>query len=214
MSDPTEVATEPKSRKGRETRAAILAAALDLMGREGYASLSLGRVAKETGIRKGNLQYYFPTKRDFLRAVVDYQVTRQKQRWRRALGRAPGDAGARLEAMIRYEIRLDRNEVVKAQASEKWAFAAHDDQARATVADWHDWVAGRYADLIAPCRPDLDDAARKCLGAYLYSLLEGASPFFGRPRTYFTSTQAFERGLREAGVRLVRDFSTPYTKLR
>ncbi len=209
MSDPTEAASEPKSRKGRETRTAILAAALDLMGREGYASLTLGRVATETGIRKGNLQYYFPTKRDFLRAVVDYQVARQKQRWRRALKRAPADADTRLEAMIRYEIRLDRDEVVKAQASEKWAFAAHDNEARATVADWYAWVAGQYADLIAPCRPDLDAAARARLGAYLYALLEGASPFFGWPRSASTSTRAFERGLREAALRLVRDVTGP-----
>jgi len=209
MNDSSEAAPEPKSAKGRETRTAILAAALDLMGREGYASLTLGRVAEETGIRKGNLQYYFPTKRDFLRAVVDYQVARQKQRWRRALARSPADAIARLEAMIRYEIRLDRDEVVKAQASEKYAFAAHDDEARATAADWYDWVTGQYADLIAPCRPDLDTAARKRLGAYLYSLLEGASPFFSRPRVCFSSTRVFERGLREASLRLVLDFPAP-----
>ena len=111
--------------------------------------------------------------------------------------------------MIRYEIRLDRDEVVKAQASEKWAFAAHDDEARATVADWYGWVAGQYADLVAPCRPDLDTAARARLGAYLYCLLEGASPFFGWPRGASTSTRAFERGLREAALRLVRDATGP-----
>jgi AcrR family transcriptional regulator len=209
LSDSIEAASEPRSRKGRETRTAILGAALDLMGREGYASLTLGRVATETGIRKGNLQYYFPTKRAFLRAVVDYQVARQKQRWRRALARAPMSADARLETMIRYEIRLDRDEVVKAQASEKWAFAAHDDEASATVTDWYDWVAGQYADLIAACRPDLDRAARENLGAYLYSLLEGANPFFGKSRIGAASAQAFECGLRDAARRLVRDFAGP-----
>lgn len=209
MSSTMGASPAPRSRKGQETRTAILATALDLMGREGYASLTLGRVAKEANIRKGNLQYYFPTKQAFVRAVIDYQVARQKQRWRGALKRAPSGADARLEAMIRYDIRLDRDEVIKAQASEKWAFAAHDDEARATLADWHDWVAAAYADLIAPCRPDLDVAARKCLGAYLYALLEGASPFFGRPRPYFSSTRSFEDGLREAGLHLVRSFTGP-----
>lgn len=170
----------PRSPKGRRTSDHILATALEIMGREGYASLSIGKIAAATGVRKGNLQYYFPTKKTLLRSVLSYQVQRQKDRWSKSLAAAPADPKARLLAMLRYENSLNRDEVVKAQAWEKWAFAAHDDEAGAIVGDWYDWVTNQYIAILAALRPDLDETDRRGLASSLYGAMEGGGPFFGK----------------------------------
>ncbi len=58
--------TEPAS-TGRER---IVAAALRLFERRGFASTSIADVAGEAGMLKGNLAYYFPTKPALLEAVL------------------------------------------------------------------------------------------------------------------------------------------------
>jgi len=52
---------------GRER---IVAAALRLFERQGFASTSIADVASEAGMLKGNLAYYFPTKPALLDAVL------------------------------------------------------------------------------------------------------------------------------------------------
>ncbi len=177
---PARDSARPRSPKGRRTSDHILATALEIMGREGYASLSIGKIASATGVRKGNLQYYFPTKTTLLRAVLSYQVSRQKERWTKHLAGAPAEPRTRILTMLRYENSLSRDEVVKAQAWEKWAFAAHDEEAGTIVGDWYDWVTTQYAILLEALRPDLDEAGRRGTAACIYALMEGGGPFFGK----------------------------------
>lgn len=179
------------------------------MGRDGYASLSIGKIASATGVRKGNLQYYFPTKTTLLRAVLSYQVNRQKDRWSKCLATAPTDPRARLLTMLRYENSLNRDEVVKAQAWEKWAFAAHDEEAGAIVGGWYDWVTGQYATLLAALRPDLDEAARRSLGASIYALMEGGGPFFGKSGRRARAPRAMGALLESAAQALAEGFKPP-----
>lgn len=74
--------------KGAQSRERVVATALRLFHERGYASTSLSDVAKEAGLLKGNLAYYFKTKPDLLAAVTEAR--------QRALGLAlsgEGDAG-------------------------------------------------------------------------------------------------------------------------
>lgn len=196
----------PRSPKGQRTSDQILATALEIMGREGYAALSIGRIASATGVRKGNLQYYFPTKTTLLRAVLSYQVNRQKERWTKHLDSAPAEPRARLLAMLRYENSLNRDEVVKAQAWEKWAFAAHDEEAGAIVGDWYDWVTGRYAELLEGVRSDLNEADRRGLGACLYAQMEGGGPFFGKSGRRARAPKAMAALMENAALDLAANF--------
>jgi AcrR family transcriptional regulator len=196
----------PRSPKGRRTSDQILATALEIMGREGYAALSIGRIATATGVRKGNLQYYFPTKTTLLRAVLSYQVNRQKERWTKHLDSAPAEPRARLLAMLRYENSLSRDEVVKAQAWEKWAFAAHDEEAGTIVGDWYDWVTARYAALLEDLRPDLNEADRRGLAACLYAQMEGGGPFFGKSGRRARAPKAMAALMEKAALDLAAHF--------
>jgi len=57
--------------RGRETVSRILEAALDILIHEGSQAMTLRRIAAACGLRIGNVTYYFTSKEDLLRAVLD-----------------------------------------------------------------------------------------------------------------------------------------------
>lgn len=62
----------------RDTRDRIVDAAMDLFVYQGYAQTGLAQIAKAAGARPGSLYYFFPSKEDLLRAVLE---RRKQQLW-------------------------------------------------------------------------------------------------------------------------------------
>jgi AcrR family transcriptional regulator len=56
--------------RGRRTRQAILDKATEILITDGYDALVLRDLAQQTGIKLGNLQYYFPTREELLVEVA------------------------------------------------------------------------------------------------------------------------------------------------
>lgn len=68
----TGAATVPQAARSNETRSRLLSAAIELLLAEGIHALSQPRVAAAAGLRQSHLTYYFPTRFDLLKAVVEY----------------------------------------------------------------------------------------------------------------------------------------------
>lgn len=64
----------PASRKGRERRKNIIETAKRRLIKQGHEGLVLREIAVELSITHGNLQYYFKTKEDLLKAIYNEQV--------------------------------------------------------------------------------------------------------------------------------------------
>lgn len=58
-----------------KTKQKILNAALRVLVENGFQALTQTRVAEAAGVSQGNLTYYFPTRNDLLKAVVDESKT-------------------------------------------------------------------------------------------------------------------------------------------
>jgi AcrR family transcriptional regulator len=84
-------------RGGKRER--LVAAASDLLHRQGAQRTTLAEVADAADVPPGNVYYYFKTKDDLIEAVIDAQVT-QFGAMLGALGELPGPA-ARLKALAR-----------------------------------------------------------------------------------------------------------------
>lgn len=67
-------ATSVAGTKGPANRQRIVEAALHLFMERGYAETSIGDVAEQAGLLKGNLSYYFKTKADMLEAVAEARM--------------------------------------------------------------------------------------------------------------------------------------------
>lgn len=60
--------------KGQRAKAAIVEAAQVLFYHQGYSATSYSDIAEQTGFGKGNIHYYFNSKDELLKAVVEQRV--------------------------------------------------------------------------------------------------------------------------------------------
>jgi len=91
-------ATEPTADR-------ILGAAMDAFGTRGYDGTSLDDLARELGIRKQTILYWYPSKEALLEAVVDRCAEEVARRLVRGLEQAD-DGFGRVEAMVIAMFRL------------------------------------------------------------------------------------------------------------
>ena len=79
-------AAELPPRRERPGKVAILRAAVEVMGRDGYEGASLRDMAARAGVSVAALYYHFPSKNDLLREFVDEAYEVVLTRLRRRLG--------------------------------------------------------------------------------------------------------------------------------
>jgi AcrR family transcriptional regulator len=77
----------PPSRRGVARKNAIIEAALELVGRDGIAGLSMRAVAAKAEIPLGAVGYYFDDKTDLIHAVYERHIQRETERVGRAVAR-------------------------------------------------------------------------------------------------------------------------------
>lgn len=83
----------------------ILAAALRSFGTTGIDRTSLDALARELGVTKQAILYWYPSKELLLDAVIDFCAGELQGRFGRALADAP-DGFERIEAIVRAAFRL------------------------------------------------------------------------------------------------------------
>jgi AcrR family transcriptional regulator len=107
-------------------REQIVRATIRCLARDGYAGLTMKRVAAEAGVSPGILHYYFPDKRAILAAAAS-RVTADLDRRVAAAARGARDARARLRALVRtcLEVAVREREVWTVFI-EFWGEALHD----------------------------------------------------------------------------------------
>jgi TetR/AcrR family transcriptional regulator len=89
----------------RSTSERILDAAMAAFGTRGYEATSLDDLARELGIRKQTILYWFPSKDALLEAVVDRVAAEVARRLERAVVEAQPGVD-RIEAIVRAMFRL------------------------------------------------------------------------------------------------------------
>lgn len=192
-----------KTSKGAARRAQILEAALDVLATDGHASLTLEGVASTVGIRKGNLQYYYPSRAALLRAALSEQIDQHRRSWEKTFEPVSGDPLAHLRKIIAYELKVNMDETFIAQVRERWSLEARDDCVRILTNQWYEWVTDRYASLIGEIRPDVHDKTCHQLAIVIYSMLVGSAPFFGDNRAAPGWSKGIEKRIEDTIIRLV-----------
>jgi TetR/AcrR family transcriptional regulator len=91
--------------RGRATGDRILDAALDAFGTRGYGATSLDDLARDLGIRKQTILYWYPSKDALLDAAIDRTAAEVTARLERAV-RTAGQGFDRVEAIVRAMFRL------------------------------------------------------------------------------------------------------------
>lgn len=87
------------------TRQRILDAALDLFGARGVDAVSLDEIAREVGVRKQTVLYWFPSKDELVDAVLETVAAELVVVIDAAIRSAPDDPLDRIDAVVRAVFR-------------------------------------------------------------------------------------------------------------
>jgi AcrR family transcriptional regulator len=116
----------PRPRVAPERRAAIVQATIRCLARDGYAALTMKRIAAEAGVSPGILHYYFRDKRAIL-ARATATVVADLDRRVATEARGARDARGRLRALLRACLRVAlESRDFWAVFIELWGEALHD----------------------------------------------------------------------------------------
>ncbi|KAF0171519.1 MAG: betI1 [Alphaproteobacteria bacterium] len=169
---------------GKDTAERILDAAISVIVEEGYGALSIRTVAQRASVGIGNLQHYFPTRSDLVRAAL----SRALEEFEVGVAARGRDQATSPEERMRVAIEVILDEQKRSGSCrlfwELWALAAQDEQIAAAMDGFYRTYVDKVADLVGELRPGIPRARAQRAGAAVTSLLEGASLLrgAGKPR--------------------------------
>ena len=185
---PARMRGSPES--GASTREQVLQAARDVLVEEGYANLSIRRVADAVGITVGNLTYHFPSKQELVRALIallisGYENARQEL-YREVLARPE----RRVERLIEWVMKDSASTATNRLFRELWAMAPHDPVVARAVDDLYDLAITSVAGLLRDTYATLVPSDALALAHMIALISEGTSVIYGtRPDRKVTVEQ-------------------------
>lgn len=199
--------------KGQEMREAILHAALDILVEEGYRAMSMRRVAARCDMKLGNLTYYYPSREDLVRDLLE-AVIRSYETAFDLIARRPGlSAEERLEGLCRLILDDIRTKKTTRIFPELWALANHDAFVSERVHEMYERPRAFLAQIVREMRPDLTEDQCRTLSLFVSASMEGMTMFAGYEKPFVADMARIEniavRSFRDL-VRTIRaeDFDT------
>jgi AcrR family transcriptional regulator len=195
--------------KGLRRTEAILDAATAILIEKGYAHLSTRKIAARAGIRAGNLQYYYRSKQDVVRAVLDRYLERAMWRVKARIEEA-GLAEESLEIAL-TSILADQQSAENCRFFwELWALAARDPEVAEAMSAFYEGYWRAMVITLLRENPVLGRPRAERRAALLVSMLEGLTLFRSRKDPRELPLPGLERELRSLVRRLASegDWST------
>lgn len=90
------------NRSGRETAIRIVEAAYEILRTGGYEEFSMQGIARRLGIRLSNVQYYFKSRQDLIKAVMSYVQQLYIHRYHQVLTQAEDSPEGRFRAVLEF----------------------------------------------------------------------------------------------------------------
>ncbi len=120
-----------RSRKARyapgvTTLEQILRAAENVLVEKGHAALTLRSVAEACGLQVGNLSYYFPTKRDLVKALLQSLITNYQGDMAQIEARDAADWEAMLTSVMFYWMKENQTRRTSRIYVELWSMGNND----------------------------------------------------------------------------------------
>ncbi|MFD7280991.1 TetR/AcrR family transcriptional regulator [Streptomyces sp. NPDC059862] len=152
-------------------RAAVLQTTAALVAEHGLTSVTMSRIAKDSGIGRATLYKYFPDVDSILRAWHEQQISHHLDHLAEVRERAEG-AGERLEAVLRA-FALVSHESRKHHDGDVTAFLHRDQQVTEAQRRLHGMVRDLLAEAV-PTGDVRDDIAPDELAGYCLHALNAA----------------------------------------
>ena len=173
-SQPVANSTVALSSKGRKRISEIMEACKAVLIDKGYTQFSLRNIAREAGMHLSNLQYYFHTREELIRGLIDYNTRSYQQQYTELFATLPTAPNSRFLATIDYLIEDIRDPLTRRFFIQFWALldasGAHTDRLLNDMYAPHIQSLNQY---IAELNPSLSPGVRQQRAAIIAAMIEG-----------------------------------------
>jgi AcrR family transcriptional regulator len=162
-------------------RAALLAAAGDLLASQGIEAVTLGAVGAAAGLARSSVYQYFDSTGSLLAALVEQELPRATAHLAAVVARE-SDPAAKVEAFVKASLRAATDDNHRAMAQLGWSDLPQECQAR--LAELHQQQLAPLVDALA----ELGSRDPKVTALLIYGLIRAAATEInaGTPRARVT----------------------------
>lgn len=179
--------------RGRDGHAQILRAALDLLVGSGYRAMSMRRVAEACGMKLGNLTYYFPTKEDLVRELLDAVISSYEIEFDAIVHETGVSAEDRLAEVCILILEDICSKKTTHIFPELWALSNHDPFVLQRVQEMYARARVALEEIIGEINPALPPDERAILALFISGSMEGMTMFAGHEKPFQPQMPWLER---------------------
>lgn len=153
---------------------------------------ALRRIAAECGLKAGNITYYFKSKDDLVRALLQMIASSYRAAIEDAAERAGGDPEQKLGNLIRFILEDGRTKQAMFLFPELWALANHDPFVKERVNEMYLPEHAYFETIVEELNPALGADDRGHVAAFILSSLEGIAVFAGYGKIWESRIDALQ----------------------
>lgn len=159
-------------RKGEDTRKRIVAVARAILVDEGYDSFVLRQISARAGVRPGNLQYYFSSKKELLQAVLEPEL----ERYHATYAAVTSDKSGKNEIILAVVDFLLEEIRLKATCNiwyTVWALAPQDADIAALMDEWYHRYVQELQRVVRAADPTISERRAGHIACILTAVMDG-----------------------------------------
>jgi AcrR family transcriptional regulator len=191
--------------RGQDGFEQILRAALSLLVEHGSSALTLRRIAAESGMNVGNLNYYFRSKDDLIRELLNAVISSYEDSFDAIMHEPGATAEERLEKLVTLILEDITTKKTTRFFPELWVLSNHDRFVQDRMEELYDRARVSLNELIAEINPALPEDERETLALFISASMEGLTVFAGYEKPWRSRMPWFEQIAKRAFVSLARD---------
>ncbi len=170
--------------KGNERIREILTAARTVLMGDGYNGLTMRAVAAEAGVTVGNLNYYYRSKSDLLKDLLEMVIATYLDDFHEIRAQSEQSPEAQLEALLSFIVDDIGSKETTLFFPELWALSNHDDFASENMHELYRKARFEFEGLITEINPGLTKQQTKQLALIVSASLEGLTVFVGHDKPF------------------------------
>ena len=199
----TPAKTQRTSTKGKRTRDNIVKVARDVLAHEGYEGFVLRQIAAKAGVKPGNLQYYFSSKKELLQAVLEQELHRYQETYGKVAEDKHGKT-ARILAIVDFLLdEIKNNKATSNIWYTVWALAPLDPEIAELMDEWYQQYMEKLKDVFKTAAPEISDIQACHTASILTALMDGLTNQIGYGKTPHEIHDGIESAVRSLILDLI-----------
>jgi AcrR family transcriptional regulator len=190
--------------RGQDGFEHILRSALSLLVNHGSAALTLRRIAAESGMNVGNLNYYFRSKEELIRELLNAVISSYEESFDEIIHEPGASAEARLENLVMLVLEDITTKKTTRFFPELWAMANHDPFIHDRMSELYDRARVSLNELIGEINPELPSDQREILALFISGSMEGMTVFAGYQKPWAAQMPMLQTLAKKSFVQLVK----------